>query len=84
MSRKRTRIETGYRHIKSEDGSYSPHISKKTNARIDRYCRVLNINKKNFVEDCCNQRLDDLEKEMLQALQKDELIDMLVEYMNRK
>ena len=75
----RTRIETGYRKVSSASGDFSPHISKKTNERITRYCKMQNINKTKFVEECCNKRLDILEREALEAKSKEELIAMLME-----
>lgn len=75
----RTRNETGYRKVVSSNGGFSPHISKKTNERITRYCKKNNLNKTKFVEQCCNERLDVLEKMMLSEMTKEELISMIME-----
>lgn len=75
---KRTRNEEGYRNTPTQDGRFSPHISRKTSRRIVRYCEQQNINKTKFVEDCVNDRLDILERELLAGLSKEMLIEMLL------
>ena len=75
MSR-RKRIEENYRAVQSEDGTFSPHISKQTNERITSYCARTNKNKTKFVEYCCNVVLDSLEMEYLESLPKNELIKL--------
>ena len=75
---KRTRNEEGYRNTQTEDGCFSPHISRRTSQRIVKYCQQQNINKTKFVEDCVNERLDVLEREALNAMSKEMLIEMLL------
>jgi len=74
---RKPRTEDKYRNASSKDGTFSPHISKKTAERIDRYCKINNINKTKFIEQCVNERLDDLETEMLDTLTKEQLIEMV-------
>ncbi len=77
--KKKARIETNYRAVKSEDGTFSPHISRKTNERITRYCKTHNRNKTKFVEYCINTILDSLEKEMYESMSKGERVELLME-----
>lgn len=75
----RTRKETNYRNnALSKTGTFSPRISVATTNRIIRYCKETNQNKTRFVEKCVNERLDDLEKEMLNEMSKEQLIEMLM------
>ena len=74
----RERVENGYRNAISKDGSFSPHIGKTTTERLTRYCKMRNINRTKFVEECVNNRLDVLEEEYLQGLTKEELIAMVL------
>ena len=60
----------------AKDGSFSPHIGHKTTARLARYCKLKDLNKTRFVEDCINAQLDILEREALQILSKEELIEL--------
>lgn len=76
---KKTRIETGYRGVSSENGTFSPHISKKTNDRLSRYCRINNENKTKFVEYCINHTLNSLERAMYEEKSKEELIQILMD-----
>ena len=82
MSR-RKRIEGNYRAVTSEDGTFSPHISKYTNERITSYCIRNNKNKTKFVEYCCNLVLDDIEMEFYESMPKNELIKLLIAKQHR-
>ena len=83
MSRKK-RIEAGYRHVESKDGSYSPILPKRTADRLKQYCELMNVNKQNFVEDCVNDRLDELEPEMYRTMSREKLISLLMGRMKRE
>ena len=72
------RFETGYRNVTSTNGVFSPHISRKTAERLTRYCKQMNLNKTKFVELCINERLDILERQMLENFSKAELINMIL------
>ena len=63
----------------NRNGEFSPRIDKKTSDRIWRYCRAKDLNKTHFVIACINERLDELEEKMLEALSKEELIQMIRE-----
>lgn len=73
-----TRNTDGYRNTPSKDGSFSPRLSPKTTRRLIRYCESQNFNKMKFVEDCVNERLDVLERETLNSMPKEMLIELLM------
>lgn len=74
---KSKRTENGFREVQSYDGSFSPHIGRKTAERLTRMCRLLNKNRTRFVEECINEALDRLEQEYLNGLSKEVLIEMI-------
>lgn len=63
----------------NRNGEFSPRFDKKTSERIQRYCKAKGLNKTHFVIACINERLDQLEDEMLTTLSKEELIRMIRE-----
>lgn len=75
----RIRKEDGYRNSIAKDEGFSPHISAKVARRITRYCKKNNLNRTRFVESVLAEALDQLEKEMLAQLSKDELADMILQ-----
>ena len=58
--------------------TFIPHIGKATAKRLFKYCRLANINKTRFVEQCINARLDILERNYYESLSKEELIRLLM------
>lgn len=76
---RKQRTESNHRRTtSSKDGRFSPHIGKNVAERIERYCRQTNQNKTKFVEKCCMERLDVLEKDLLMNLSKEDLIEMIM------
>lgn len=56
----RTRVETNYRNVTpSKDGSFSVYIRPEINAKLDMYCRLLNLNKTAVTNELVNKALDD-------------------------
>lgn len=78
----RERNENGYRHSKSKNSEFTPHLSAGTSERLKRYCSIKNINKTKFVEQCVISQLDVLEKKCLEMLSKDELIALVLKEQN--
>lgn len=76
---KRQRKETGYRHVESVNGTYSPHIPKEINERLSRYCKSKNLNKTEFVNYCIEYILKQKERELYEEMSREELIDRLME-----
>lgn len=79
MKERKTRNESKFRNVESQTGEFSCKIDKKTTARITRYCRLNNLNRTKFVIQILNERLDQLERDQLQGMSKDELINMIME-----
>lgn len=78
MSEKRTRNETGYRNTSSKDNGLTAHIGQKTASRLSRYCKIQNINRTKFIEECVNTVLDTKEQEILLSLSKEELVNIII------
>ena len=75
MGQKRT---FNYKNTTSKDGTFQPAIGEATTRRIIRYCNEMNENKTRFVEKCVNDRLDVLERELLEMHTKEELIELIL------
>ena len=75
MGQKRT---FNYKNTASNDGTFQPSLSATTTRRIIRYCSEMNLNKTRFVEKCVNERLDELERELLGMRTKEELIELIL------
>ena len=75
---RKERIEENYRDSRTKDGTFSPRINKATAERLTKYCRLKNINRTKFVEQCINDRLTVLEREFYENLSKDELINLII------
>ena len=63
----------------SKDGTFSPHISKELTSRINLHYAATSENRTQFVEDAIKKYLDAVERETLNKLSKDELINMILE-----
>ena len=74
----KNRIEMTYRDTTQKNGNFSPKLGKQVASRVIRYCKRTNQNKTKFVEDCVSKALDELEKDMLSQLSKEELIQMIM------
>ena len=75
---RKERTEVACRNTKpSRDGGFSPKIGRLTAERVAKYCRLNNINKTRFVEDCVNKQLDILEDEYYHSLSNEELIAII-------
>lgn len=81
MSERKTRVSKN-RETNSKDGSYSARIKKRTAERLKDYCRTFNLAKDQFVEECVNIRLDELERTMYDNKSKEELIAIIKELKN--
>lgn len=68
----------GYIESTQKDGGFCPHLESPIAKRIDRYCRVNNLNKTKFVTECLDAQLRILEKDIYKDMSKEELIDLLL------
>ena len=78
-AKRKTRNESKFRNVESQNGEFSCKIDKKTTGRITRYCKLNNLNRTKFVIEILNERLDQLERDQLQGMSKDELINLIME-----
>lgn len=79
----RTKLEDskrkfGFKNSASKDGSLSAHISKFTNERLARYCKEAGLNRTRFIEECINEKLENVERELYMSKSKEELVDLLL------
>lgn len=73
-----TRNEIQFRNTTAKSGEFSCRIPKEVAARITRYCKSINMNRTKFVTDIVSKSLDELEKEQLANLSKEQLIELLL------
>ena len=77
MNERKNRIESRFRNVKSENGVYSCKIDASTAERVARYCKKFDINKSKFVADIINEKMDVLEKNMLEQMTMEDLFLMV-------
>ena len=70
--------EIGYVDSYEEGRGFTPHLDAADAKRINRYCKLKNINKTKFVSWCVNKALDELEKTIFESMSKEELIEILL------
>lgn len=70
-----------YKNVVSKNGIYTLHINAELNGRISSYCKMKNLNKSKYLNDCINKAVREDEMQFLQELPKDELIRII---MNQK
>lgn len=75
---RKERVEQNCGNVASKDGRFSPRISKTTTERLTIYCHLNNMNKTHFVEQCVNERLDELEPQYYEQLSKEDLINIIL------
>lgn len=79
MKRKET-----YRNVTSQDGSLTIHLMNPLANRVRGICQQRNISVMKFVEDCMNIQLDRVERESLESLTKEMLIELYLTEKNGK
>ena len=67
-----------YRESASSDGSLTPHLFNPIAERVRNYCKQQNISVSKFVEECISAHLDTLEREALNNMTKEMLIELLM------
>ena len=72
------RKRENYRDTSSKDGSLTAHISAETAERVRVYCARQNVSTGKFIEDCIKAQLDILEREALNSMPKEMLIELLL------
>lgn len=49
----------GFKDVKSENGTFSCHIKKDINTKLDLYCRINGINKTLYVNELVEKDMND-------------------------
>lgn len=73
----KVRIEKGYRETINKDGEISVRIEKNLAKRVRLHCQKQNLNKTKFVNECVQMRMDNIEREMMEQMSKEELIRII-------
>lgn len=73
----RVRIEKGYRATANKDGEISTRIEKNLAERVRLHCQRNNLSKTKFVNECVQMRMDNIEREMMEQMSKEELIRII-------
>ena len=72
------RKNNSYRDTVSKDGSLTPHLYSPVSDRIRAYCEKHDDPVGKFVADCMTAQLDVLEREELNSMPKEMLIELLM------
>ena len=67
-----------YRDTVSKDGTLTAHLSAVTAGRVRNYCSRQNLAIGKFTEDCVIAQLDILEREALNSMPKEMLVELLM------
>lgn len=68
-----------YKNVESKNGSFSFHVNAKLNQKITLYCKKYNLNKTHFCHDVLNKAIDEKLAEMMENMDKEELINIVLE-----
>jgi hypothetical protein len=71
LKRKR---KTNYVKSVSKDGELTVHVKAETAAKIKKYCRLHNMNCKQFINDTLAERIGELSKTQYDSLSREELL----------
>lgn len=72
------KINKNYRNTVSKDGGITAHIPPLTAERVRKYCRQQDIAVGEFIEMCVNSELDVIERDALNSMPKEMLIELLL------
>lgn len=75
---RKQREENNYREVTSKNGEYSARIPKELNARISRYCKAKDINKKKYLVELVEEGHAKRERDFYENLSKEELVAILL------
>ena len=80
---RKARVETEYRDTTSANGTFCPTLNSRVTKRLVRYCKATNQSKTKFVESCIEKQLDLLERETYESMEKEELVNLLLQLSER-
>ncbi len=67
-----------FKNTVSKDGQYTLHLNADLNRKVSEYCKMKNINKAKYINECISKALEKDESEYLQSLTKEELVSIIM------
>ena len=70
--------EYKYKNTISKTGIYTLHINADLNKKISEYCKMKNLNKAKYLNECISKAIQRDESENLSTLSKEELVQIIL------
>ena len=70
--------EYKYKNTISKTGIYTLHINAELNKQISEYCKMKNLNKAKYLNECISKAIQSDESEFLSTLSKEELVQIIL------
>ena len=70
--------EYKYKNTISKTGIYTLHINAELNKQISEYCKMKNLNKAKYLNECISKAIQNDESEFLSTLSKEELVQIIL------
>lgn len=67
-----------YKNTVSKTGIYTLHINAELNKQISEYCKMKNLNKSKYLNECISKAIRSDESEFLSTLSKEELVQIIL------
>ena len=67
-----------YKNTVSKTGIYTLHINVELNKQISEYCKMKNLNKAKYLNECISKAIQSDESEFLSTLSKEELVQIIL------
>ena len=67
-----------YKNTVSKPGIYTLHINAELNKQISEYCKMKNLNKAKYLNECISKAIQNDENEFLSTLSKEELVQIIL------
>ena len=67
-----------YKNTISKTGIYTLHINAELNKQISEYCKMKNLNKSKYLNECISKAIQNDEREFLSTLSKEELVQIIL------
>ena len=67
-----------YKNTISKTGIYTLHINAELNKKISEYCKLKNLNKAKYLNECISKAIQNDESEYLSTLSKEQLVQIIL------
>ena len=67
-----------YNNTVSKAGIYTLHLNAELNKQISEYCKMKNLNKAKYLNECISKAIQNDESEFLSTLSKEELVQIIL------